>query len=262
MRKLFILFAVSLFAINVTYANTKNYNNDTPFVFVENNVEYAVFRNGDFDFNVLNNRNSNVRINTSFLNISFNTGKNYSPYIETNTYGEISQINRTPIFYDYKGRVSRIGNINVNYNRFGMVNSIGSLTVLYNNNGVFNRCVGYINSRNRNYRSNSRVYTHPKYRNNKVTNRNKVVYRTTKKYNNKSNNKTKVVYKTTTKRHNNYYNQNRSNSTNKKLNNYKTNTRTKSKTNTLVKNKKQALKTNNKREVVYSKRTNSNTYRR
>lgn len=249
MRKLLLFFAVSFFAINTANATTNNYNNDTPFIFIENNIEYAVFRNGDFDFNILNNRNSSVRVNAGLLNISFNTGRNYSPYVETNRYGEISLINRTPIFYDYQGRVSRIGNINVNYNRLGFVSSIGNLNVLYNRNGTYNCSTGYVNIRNRNYNSYSRAYVHPTSR--KKIIRERVAYRTTNKYNNRN-------------RGVNYYHKNKTNS---KSNNYRTASKSSNKQNnnsrSVTKNTKQlSKKANSSNSVVYSKRTNSNTYRR
>lgn len=246
MKKILLFFVACFFTATVVNATTNTRNTYTPFIFIENNVEYAIFKNGDFDFNVLNTRNSRVSINTGVVNLSFNTGRNYSPYIETNRYGEISLINRTPIFYDYKGRVSRIGTVNINYNRFGLVSSIGSLNIIYNSNGVFNRSIGYINLRNRHYTPYSRSYVKPKIKN-KVANK-RGVYRANNTYysNNNSRNyssKNKVIVNNNYSTNSNKYKNKKSSKGNK------------------IKNES-TKKTSSSYEISYSKRSNSNSYRR
>lgn len=257
MRKLVLLFATCFLAIGSVHATTNHRNTtDTPFVFIENNVEYAVFKNGDFDFNIINNYRSRVNVNTSFINFSFNTGHNYAPYIERNRYGDITQINRTPIFYDYKGRVSQIGNINVNYNRYGFVNSIGSLNVIYHSNGVYNRSIGMVNLRNRHYTPYCKTYTHPRVQRKIIKNR--VAYNTTSRYNRSYTNTPRKAVQS-----NRYYKQKskiKQQSKENSKNKYNKKVEKKKSTKTLKKQKDS--KTQNANTVTYSKRTNSNSYRR
>lgn len=253
MRKLVLLFATCFLAIGSVHATTNHRNTtDTPFVFIENNVEYAVFRNGDFDFNIINNRRSRVSVNTSFINFSFNTGHNYAPYIERNRYGDITQINHTPIFYDYRGRVSQIGSINVNYNRYGFVNSIGSLNVLYHTNGVYNRCVGTVNIRNRYYKPYCRTYTHPRVQKRVI--RNRTTCNTTNRHN-----RSYTYTPRRTVQPNRYYKQ-KSRVKEQSRNRY--NKKTEKIERKKVLKKQKDRRTQNTNTVTYTKRSNSNSYRR
>ncbi len=143
MKKIFFFLAICFF-VN---ANAYN-NNNKPFIFIENEIEYAVFKNGEFDFTILNN-NSRLRGNRS--NISFNQGCDYNTYIQKNRFGDIININSTPIFYDYNGRVNRIGNITIGYNNYGYVRAIGNLNIRYNDYGNSYTCSGYVNRINNFY---------------------------------------------------------------------------------------------------------------
>lgn len=267
MRKIYVLFAICFLAIGSTYATTNHHNTDKPFVFIENNVEYAVFKNGDFDFNVITPRSSNVSVNTSCISFSFNTGHNYTPYIARNSFGEIIQINRTPIYYDYRGRVNQIGNVRVNYNSYGFVNSIGSLQIYYNNRGVYNRCNGYVNVRNRHYKPYCNTYIHPRAQRKII--RNRANYSSTTRYYNR-----KYSYTPRTNRpkysSKRYDYRPRVQQKSKDRSRNKANTRQKQQ----VEQKRNLKKTNtstrsnnrknrdNYNTVTYTKRSNSNSYRR
>ncbi|MDO6802091.1 hypothetical protein Q4595_06495 [Wenyingzhuangia sp. 1_MG-2023] len=236
MKKLIVLFsAVVLLQFSANAAI--NHYEEKPFVFVENNVEYAVFKDGQFDFNIIPKSN-NIHINTRNINVSFNTGQNYTPYIKHNRNGEIVQIENTSIFYDYYGRVNRIGNVSINYNRYGFINNIGNLTVYYHQNGAYNRSVGYVNRYNINYRPYRTTYTRP------VTKRRVVVYNkpkyypSNKYYANKYNKKNKYTSKKT-----------------KEYNSTKSSQKKSAKT-------EYTTKDNSESSVAYSKRENSNSYRR
>lgn len=170
----YILF-IMMFVGGAVTVNAKthhtNYQNNTPFVFVENNVEYAVFKNGEFDFNILNNRYTQQnRIGN--VNISFNTGCNYNTYVERNSFGDIVQINRTPIYYNRYGSVSRIGNIQINYNRYGYINNIGQLCINYNYANNNYSCTGFVNSQNRRYNARFHHYATPSVHHHLYKNRN------------------------------------------------------------------------------------------
>lgn len=255
MKKLYIFLTGCLFlSLTVNANNTNNRNaHQTPFIFIENGIEYAVFNNGEFDFNIIQRPTTNINIHTRIGNLSFNTGRDYEPYIQTNRYGAIIQIERTPIFYNRYGKVNRIGSININYNYQGLVSSIGNLNIYYTNYGtVYNRR-GYINRLNINYRpcyqsykrpirSRAVTYTRPRKQKN-IVNR----YYNSRKHNNNYSNK---------KNRNYNFSKNNNNSV-KKGNNKSSNKYTsKNKTSANSKVKKQ------KRNKKESYRGNSNSYRR
>ncbi len=142
----------------------KFYHNQGPIIFIENNIEFAVFQDGQFDFNYLPNRRRYSYFN-QHINITYNGGYNYTPHIRVNRYGSIIQIRNTPIFYDFYGRVTQIGQINLKYNRFGYLKRIGNMHIRYNRH--FNRYYlnGFINRYNKGYtyRPWHRNFRRPKY---------------------------------------------------------------------------------------------------
>ena len=147
MKRIIYLFA-ALVAISTTaFANTnttaeaeasinnyvKGYGNS--FIFNEEGIEFSVFADGQFDFYLPNyGPDVSVGINTPGFSLSFNTGYDYNPYVQYDSYGAIIQIENTPIYYDYYGRVNQIGNILINYNGFGRISRVGGLNVYYRNN--------------------------------------------------------------------------------------------------------------------------------
>ena len=135
---------------NVTRNFVRGYGNS--FIFVEQGIEFAVFPDGQFDFNV-NTYGPNFSANANFggVGISFNTGYNYNAYVQYDEFGAIIQIENIPIYYDYYGRVNQVGNVNIFYNNFGYVNRVGGLYVHYNRYNNFSHCSGFINIYNRSY---------------------------------------------------------------------------------------------------------------
>src|SRR5688572_1308658 len=91
-----------------------------PFIFVEQNVEFAIYPDGQFDF-FYNPRGFNLNIGVPNVNISFNSGYNYDPYIQYDDYGAVIQVENVPIYYDYYGRIIQAGNIFIAYNSFGRI---------------------------------------------------------------------------------------------------------------------------------------------
>ncbi|MDO6759394.1 hypothetical protein Q4566_04210 [Tamlana sp. 2_MG-2023] len=160
MSFLLLCLCLSLFTNNAAHAyedNSEAINNynrgyGKSFIFVENNIEFSIFPDGQFDFNILRNNNTvNVSINAGNTSISFNSGYNYNSYVQYDEYGAIIQVENTPIFYDAYGRVIQAGNINIFYNNFGNISRVGNLNVYYNANNYFSYTVGYINIYNRGY---------------------------------------------------------------------------------------------------------------
>jgi hypothetical protein len=153
MKKLFTFTLVFLFGIGFSNAennsHSRTYTNN--FIFNQDGIEFAVFPDGQFDFNYLQDRNGiGLYVNTGNLQMSFNTGYNYNRFIQYDSYGAVIQIEETPVFYDSYGRVIQIGEVLINY-RGGFVNHIGNMNVFYSRPGVIDYYSGFINVYNRNY---------------------------------------------------------------------------------------------------------------
>ena len=66
-------------AENKSNATTYNYGYGSSIIFVERNVEFAIYPDGQFDFYYQHRNNFNFNINTPNVNISYNSGYNYDP---------------------------------------------------------------------------------------------------------------------------------------------------------------------------------------
>ncbi len=125
--------------------NYRGYGNNI--IFNEGGIEFAVFPDGQFDFNYLDNGPQyNVQFHGPNTFVSFNTGYDYDRFVQYDAYGAVVQIENTPIFYDPYGRVNQIGNIFIDYRR-GFVSRIGNLRVNYRG-GVIVSYNGFINNYN------------------------------------------------------------------------------------------------------------------
>ena len=146
-----ILTIVTLLIVGfgATKASTSTNYNDS-FTFIEGNISFAVFPNGEFDFYLNQPNNLQVNYNGPNVNISFNTGYNYNAYVQYDQFGAVVQIQNVPVFYDYYGRVTQIGSIQINYSN-GMLVRLGGMNVYYNNYGAYAYHRGYINTYNRAY---------------------------------------------------------------------------------------------------------------
>lgn len=152
MKKLFLTLVTLTFFGTLAASTVPNHlRTNNSFVFNEQGIEFAIFHDGQFDFNVLRQRQNFVQFsNHNGLNISFNTGYDYSAYIQYDNYGAVIQIENTPIYYDYYGRISQAGSVRINYDHRGRVSLIGNMQIHYNryNNS---HCIGYVNRINRYY---------------------------------------------------------------------------------------------------------------
>jgi hypothetical protein len=156
MKNLLLMCMVLLGGVYTTAANSpaedwrfRSFNDR--FIFVENGIEFAVFPDGQFDFNYLDyGPNLNVNFGAGGTFVSFNTGFQYDRFVQYDIYGAVIQIEGTPIFYDAWGRVAQIGSVNINY-RNGFINRLGGLRVFYNGPGVISHYRGFINTFNRFY---------------------------------------------------------------------------------------------------------------
>ena len=169
MKNLYLLFALIFAGWTASAAgdavpSRRGYNDS--FIFVEDAVEFAVYPNGEFDFyyNPDFRRGTSVNISTPHVNISYNSGYDYDPYVQYDDYGAVIQIESVPVYYDYYGRIIQAGNVFIDYNSFGNISRIGNLYLHYNQ---FHRLVnysGYINYANRHYvyRPWHRYYSRPR----------------------------------------------------------------------------------------------------
>jgi hypothetical protein len=152
MKKLFLTLAsITLFGtvFATPFPNQSRSNNS--FVFNEQGIEFAVFKDGQFDFNVLRHcQGLNRYSNHKGINISFNTGYDYGAYIQYDTYGAVIQIENTPIYYDYYGRISQAGTVHINYNHRGDVSWIGGMNIRYDSHYT-PQVYGYVNRYHRYY---------------------------------------------------------------------------------------------------------------
>ncbi|MDB4290049.1 hypothetical protein N9887_03125 [Flavobacteriaceae bacterium] len=153
MRKLFLaLVTLALFGTASASTVPNQSRTSNSFVFNEQGIEFAIFKDGQFDFNVLRQRQNSIQFsNHNGINISFNTGYDYAAYVQYDNYGAVIQIENTPIYYDYYGRISQAGNVHMNYDYRGRVSWIGNMRINYDNYNN-SRCNGYVNRQNRFYR--------------------------------------------------------------------------------------------------------------
>jgi hypothetical protein len=145
---------------NTILEHSKRYRFVEPVVFIENNIEFVIFPNGDFDFesknesyyNPYNSRRTDV--NTSYktrgVNIQYTTERFYKPMIVKDRFGNITRIGNTLIYYDRMGDVTQIGSVDIDYQRGNkIVSKVGGLKVAYNHWGQIVHTSGYVNRLNR-----------------------------------------------------------------------------------------------------------------
>jgi len=150
----FLLTGVTAFATTTTKTGThfieRGYGNS--FIFVEQGVEFAVFPDGQFDFNVDNyGPNFSAYADIGGVGISFNTGHSYDAYVQYDDYGAVIQIENVPVYYDYYGRIIQAGDVRIRYNRLGRIVRVGGLYVHYNRYNTYSHYTGFINIYNRHY---------------------------------------------------------------------------------------------------------------
>jgi len=112
------------------------------FIFDELGVTFSVYPDGEFDFYIPPANGG--YINTPHVNVSFNSGYNYNPFVQYDDFGAVVQVENIGIWYDHFGRVTQIGNVPINY-RNRRLSYVGGLHVFYNHHGVFSHTSGFIN---------------------------------------------------------------------------------------------------------------------
>ncbi|SRX56026.1 hypothetical protein [Aequorivita sp. CIP111184] len=151
MKNIAFIFSILLmgFSANANSTESENnlrrgYNGDA-YIFVEGDVEFSVFPDGQFDFVYVGPQTgSQVVINTPNVNVSFNSGYDYEAYVQYDDYGAVIQVEDVPVYYDEYGRIVQAGNVDIQYNDRRVVR-VGGLHVIYNNYGYFSHSTGVIN---------------------------------------------------------------------------------------------------------------------
>ena len=151
MKKFILLLAVAHLSLGMARPveiPMNNFNNG--FIFVERGITFSVYPDGEFDFFMDNQVGVNANLRVGAVGITFNSGFDYSPFVQYDDFGAVIQIEHVPIYYDYYGRVSRIGNIGIWY-RNNRLYRIGGMNIFYNPSGFYAYHTGFINVYNRNY---------------------------------------------------------------------------------------------------------------
>src|SRR5690554_3494276 len=72
------------------------------FIFIEGNVEFSVFPDGQFDFvYIVQPKNNRVTVSTPNVNISFNSRYKYDTSVQYESEGAVIQVQSVAIYYDY-----------------------------------------------------------------------------------------------------------------------------------------------------------------
>lgn len=127
------------------------YRGSVPFIFVERDVEFAIYPNGEFDFAYVGPNYQNNPYNGPRRPFSYNGGYNYDVYLQFDRFGAVVQVESVPIYYDYYGRITQAGNVIIRYSG-DYVTQVGNMHVIYERGNVYLASSGYVNSYNQHLR--------------------------------------------------------------------------------------------------------------
>lgn len=147
MKKLTLILASVFGLVSVSmahgYGHAQINSYADAFVFDEMGVTFSVYPDGEFDF-YMDGLNQSSTVSNGYVDVTFNSGYNYSPYVQYDDFGAVIQVENVPIYYDYYGRVSQVGDVLINY-RNRRVCQVGGLNVFYNRHGHYAYHTGFIN---------------------------------------------------------------------------------------------------------------------
>ncbi|HET8884870.1 MAG TPA: hypothetical protein VFM70_00805 [Salinimicrobium sp.] len=147
MRKVLLL-AVLLLIGGATsaknaFSHDLNFGYGNAIIFTETGVEFAIYPQGSFDFQIIGHHYR--------PHANYNSGYDYNRFAQYDDYGAVVQVLNVPIYYDYYGRIIRAGGVTIEYNAWGFVKRVGGLQLYYNSNNHFAYYDGHINAFNMNY---------------------------------------------------------------------------------------------------------------
>ena len=110
------------------------YNQAQPITFVQKGIQFFVYSDGDFDFEVLRSTYNGLRGNQFFNAPGITFGVNF-PYsnrrlVRYDHWGNISKVGRNHILYNRRGKVNRIGTVSMRY-RNGRLTRVGNMFLAY-----------------------------------------------------------------------------------------------------------------------------------
>lgn len=123
------------------------YKGSVPFIFVERDIEFAIYPTGEFDFAYVGPNYRYTPYNGPRRPFSYNGGYNYDVYLQFDRFGAVVQVESVPIYYDYYGRIIQAGNVVLRYSG-DYVTQIGNMHIIYKRGGVYMASSGYVNSYN------------------------------------------------------------------------------------------------------------------
>ncbi|TNF30896.1 MAG: hypothetical protein EP314_01190 [Bacteroidetes bacterium] len=144
MKKLMLILGGLLTMATTTDAHRYSYINSyaDAIVFDEMGITFAVYPDGEFDFYFADGGTTTV--SNGYVNATFNSGYDYSPFVQYDDYGAVIQVENVPVFYDWYGRVSQIGDVQISY-RDRRLYRVGGLVLHYNRYGHYAYHSGFIN---------------------------------------------------------------------------------------------------------------------
>jgi hypothetical protein len=134
------------------FDNNPRYRTIQPVLFTYNQVDYALFPNGEIEFELAMRRSRSTLNRRSSIRSqnTYNTSNRSSfdrRFVRYNRRGQVTKIGSTRVFYNSLGQVAKVGNLNVHY-RNRVLNSVGGLQVLYNRRGEITAARGHVLVRN------------------------------------------------------------------------------------------------------------------
>ncbi|WP_369049407.1 hypothetical protein [Tenacibaculum sp. UWU-22] len=108
-----------------------NNHNKEAVTFTEHGVEFYVFFNGNFDFNVQYQNNRYADYNGHRIRME-------GPrriFVKRDYKGRIRQVGNIYIHYDFRNNVTQIGSVHIDYN-YGLLARVGHLTIDYDRLGI------------------------------------------------------------------------------------------------------------------------------
>jgi hypothetical protein len=178
MKKITLLFGLLILVSTISVeANSTNKTNlkignygryhQRPVTFVERNVKFYIYQNGDLDFDInsyqngyygasdnynnYGNRKSNSRSRNTKKHHSDRYYGHHSDYIQYDYYGRAKRIGSTFIHYDYYGKVIAINAISISY-RHHRLYRVGNLRIIVDRYG-HTRYIGSVKPRHYHYQS-------------------------------------------------------------------------------------------------------------
>lgn len=123
-----------------------DFRNAEPVVFTEAGVEFYVFVDGRFDFNVRSsaaNTFYTANRERNYDHYEAHKNKYYGVNVEQDRAGRVKRIGNVSVSYDRNNRVERVGSVQISYNRYSL-ERVGGLEIVYNRRGQIVDRVGSV----------------------------------------------------------------------------------------------------------------------